>query len=307
MKEIIVSELESGQRFDKFLGKYLTGAGRSFLYKMLRKKNIVLNGKKATGSELLNTGDSIKIFFSDETFEKFTSNESTKVILPEYNLDIIYENEDILVINKPSGMLSQKAKPEDVSINDYVIDYVKHRVNETQLRAFTPSIANRLDRNTSGIILAGKTLKGLQMLSKALKERSVDKYYLAIIKGEIFEYMHFKGYLLKDIETNTVKIYDDEVDGADYIVTDINPIKQSNGYSLLKIKLITGKTHQIRATLAHLGYPIVGDRKYASNNNMYEMAKRQMLHSYQIVLNNQTFTANPPSDFNSVMKRLGLS
>ena len=183
------------------------------LYKMLRKKNITLNNSKATGDEKLKCGDIIKIFFSDETFEKFSADNNRTVNDDYYNriyrpLDIIYENSDVIFINKPSGMLSQKAKPEDVSLVEYLIAHLIHKgeLNAGDLASFKPGICNRLDRNTSGIVAAGKTTKGLQQLSEAFKQRTLGKYYLCIVKGNVDKCALIKGYLYKDNKTNKVTI-----------------------------------------------------------------------------------------------------
>ena len=181
MKETIIKENESGQRLDKYLKKYLPQAPGSFIYKMLRKKNITLNGKKAAGQEKLNTGDSIKFFLAEETIDKFTGNAAASESYPvKKDLEIIYEDDNILLINKPAGMLSQKAKKEDVSLVEYVIGYLLSNgsVTKEELLTFHPGICNRLDRNTSGMVVAGKSLAGLQIMGEAFKERTLAKYYL---------------------------------------------------------------------------------------------------------------------------------
>ena len=154
MQEIIVSANEAGQRFDKLLAKYLNEAPKSFIYKMLRKKNILLNGKKATGNEKLEVGDSVKLFLADETIEKFSK---LIVVKTKAKLDIVYEDENVLLINKPVGMLSQKAEAKDESLVEHIISYMMEsgQLTEADLRKFKPSICNRLDRNTSGLVVAG--------------------------------------------------------------------------------------------------------------------------------------------------------
>lgn len=176
MQSINVNSNEAGQRLDKLLTKYLNKAPKSFIYKMLRKKNITLNGKKADGSEKLEVGDEVKLFMSDETIDKFTELKKEQ-ILDTKALDIIYENENVLIVNKPAGMLSQKAKEDDVSLNEHIISYLiyTNQLSEKELRSFRPAVCNRLDRNTSGIVIAGKTLKGLQTMSELLKSRNMDK------------------------------------------------------------------------------------------------------------------------------------
>ena len=184
MRVLHISPKEAGQRLDKFLQKYLNQAPKSFIYKMLRKKNIVLNQKKADGSEKISEKDEVTLFLSDETVEKFTRQESVPLQIP---LDVLYEDEHVLIMNKPAGMLSQKARAEDVSANEYVISYLIHsgQLTREDLRTFRPGVCNRLDRNTSGLILAGKSVAGLQEMSRLLKERTVQKYYLCLVKGEV--------------------------------------------------------------------------------------------------------------------------
>ena len=164
MKEIVIRENEAGQRLDKLLGKYLSQAPKSFLYKMLRKKNITLNGKKAEGKEQTCAGDVVRIFLSDETYAKFSSGTHQGFQIEKIpSLDpaqIIYEDHHILILNKPAGILSQKANPEDVSVNEQILSYLleKGELTEEELKTFRPSVCNRLDRNTSGLLIAGKTL-----------------------------------------------------------------------------------------------------------------------------------------------------
>ena len=238
MKEINIDEKLAGQKMMRCLERYLSNAPKSFLYKMLRKKNITLNNSKATGDEKLKCGDIIKIFFSDETFEKFSADNNRTVNDDYYNriyrpLDIIYENSDVIFINKPSGMLSQKAKPEDVSLVEYLIAHLIHKgeLNAGDLASFKPGICNRLDRNTSGIVAAGKTTKGLQQLSEAFEQRTLGKYYLRIVKGNVDKRALIKGYLYKDNKTNKVTISRTETKDSLPIETEYIPVC-SNGFVL---------------------------------------------------------------------------
>ena len=185
MKEFIIEENEAGQRFDKYLAKLLREAPKSFFYKMLRKKNITLNGKKATGNEKLLKGDTIKLFLSDETFDKFAG--SSQAARAYCELDIVYEDPDIIIINKPAGMLSQPAYDGEPSLVEYLTGYLlkKGDLTEEQLKTFRPSVCNRLDRNTSGMVCAGKSLAGLQFLSRIFHDRTLHKYYICLTKGKI--------------------------------------------------------------------------------------------------------------------------
>ena len=288
MQEIIVSVNEAGQRFDKLLAKYLNEAPKSFIYKMLRKKNIVLNGKKADGSEKLELGDSIKLFLADETIAKFSKLEisHTKV-----NLDILYEDENILILNKPVGMLSQRAEAKDQSLVEHIISYLLDtgKITEEGLRKFKPSICNRLDRNTSGIVVAGKSLAGLQEMGALFKERSIKKYYRCLVVGRVSKKEYIKGYLTKDEITNKVSILMNEEDGSLPIETEYEPIWANDACTLLEVHLITGRTHQIRAHLAAYGHPIIGDYKYGNRkiNDAYKAKyglTSQLLHAYRLEL-----------------------
>ena len=186
MKEFTINANEAGQRFDKYLGKLLREAPKSFCYKMLRKKNITLNGGKATGAEKLNTGDRIKLFLSDETFDKFAGAD-TKPARAHHVLDIVYEDDNILLINKPVGMLSQPADGKEPSLVEFLTGYLLETgaVTEESLHTFRPSVCNRLDRNTSGIVAAGKSLAGLQELSLLFHDRGLHKFYRCLVQGSI--------------------------------------------------------------------------------------------------------------------------
>lgn len=331
MREFRITEDESGQRFDKYLKKRLENAPGSFLYKMLRKKNITLNGAKADGSEKLHVGDQVKLYLSDETFEKF-SGSSRATTEFEYlkslkypadagtfsELPVIYEDQDILIINKPSGMLSQKAKATDISANEYILSYLigKGELAREQMDTFRPSVCNRLDRNTSGLLIAGKTLKGLREMSGALKERTVQKYYRCIVKGEVYESACINGWLLKDTNANRVKICHRPPGGGEHpqkIETEYHPVAVGSGYCELEVHLITGRSHQIRAHLASIGHPIVGDFKYGDKNTNEYFQKElqvnsQLLHAYRIVFANGREAVAPcGADFERTRKKLGLS
>ena len=262
MREVTIGAKESGQRFSKILEKYFKEAQTSFLYKMLRKKNIKLNDKKATGSEMLQTGDKVTVYFSDETFEKFRG-ETKKVIYPVIDLDIVYEDEDVLIVNKPAGMLSQKAKPQDVTLVEYILGYLQKKGEWSPKDSLKPGICN-LDRNTSGLVIAGKSLRGLQKMSELLKDRTMDKYYLTIVEGVMKEHSVVRGYLKKDEQTNRVQIFSEDGEGRVWIETGYEPLRTNGTVTLLKVKLVTGKTHQIRGHLASLGHPLLGDVKYGA-------------------------------------------
>lgn len=316
MQEIIVSSNEAGQRLDKMLAKYLNDAPKSFLYKMLRKKNIVLNGKKASGNEKLFIGDSVKMFLSDETIAKFSNN---TVVRTNKTLDIIYEDENVLLVNKPVGMLSQKAAADDESLVEHIISYMldTHQLTEDALRKFRPSVCNRLDRNTSGIVAAGKSLAGLQEMGALFKNRSLKKYYRCLVSGEIKKNQFISGYLVKDERTNKVAVSKIEKKESLPIETAYHPLWTNGAYTLLEVHLITGRTHQIRAHLASVGSPIVGDYKYGDKklNDRFKKQyglKSQLLHAYRLEmpvctgaisnLSEKVFVAPLPKLFQNILK-----
>lgn len=319
MQEIKVTKNEAGQRLDKLLAKYLNEAPKSFFYKMMRKKNIVLNGKKATGNEKLEEGDIVKLFLADETVQKFSS---VKIQRTKTNLSVIYEDQDVVLINKPVGMLSQKAKESDVSLVEHLISYLLDagELSEETLKSFRPSICNRLDRNTSGIVVAGKSLPGLQKMGELFKERTLHKYYRCLVQGVIREDQYLKGWLKKDEKTNKVQILDRPSDPSDQpIETEYHPLWTKEGVTLLEVRLITGKTHQIRAHLASEGHPLIGDYKYGDRklNDFYQKKyglKSQLLHAYRLEfpvmegvcsqLSEKVFIADVPPLFAKICKEL---
>ncbi len=323
MLKLDITAASAGQRANKFIQKYLDNAPSSFIYKMIRKKNIVLNDKKMNGNEILKEGDSIKLYLADDTISKFRKKEfsdsNTKPIdLPK--LKILYKNQDIMAVHKPLGVLSQKSKSDDISINEQILAYCIDNGIIDKDTTFTPSVCNRLDRNTTGIILAGISLRGSQYLSQKLKDRTADKYYFTIVKG-VFpadidahayitkEQSNNKSFILSPNEYNCLK--DEEKNIYSYVHTGFKNISTNGKYSLIKVKLFTGKSHQIRAHLSFLGYPVVGDGKYGDIQvNRYfrdkYSLKNHLLHSGVFIIDDIVINDELPENFKKICEKEGL-
>lgn len=290
MQEIIVGENDGGQRIDRFLRRYLSEAPMSFIYRMIRRKNIELNRKKTNPEEIIEVGDRIQLFLADDTIAKFRGG----IIIEESNIeiDVIYEDENIILINKPVGVLSHSSEDDDENIVDGMIAYLiaNGDYNPEEEHNFIPGICNRLDRNTSGIIIGGKTYSALRELNQAMRDGNIGRFYKTIVSGRLEEEITLKDYLIKDGDENKVEILEEDREGAREVITRVIPLDYKEGYSLLEIDLITGRTHQIRAHLESIGHPIIGDRKYGDRKvnilfNKYGL-KDQYLQAYKIEFNN---------------------
>lgn len=295
MREYIIEDLEANQRLDKYLLKLLKKAGKGYIYKMLRKRSITLNGKKVEGSALLNKGDVVRLYMKDETIDDFMGlsdidspeMEAYRVAYEKLKkrIEIVYEDKHVLIVNKPAGVLAQKAEKNDISCNEWLIGYLlaTKAITAEQLHTFKPSICNRLDKYTSGLMICGKTLLGTQTMSELIRERRIRKYYRTIVKGRFTDKMHVKGYLARDFKTNKVYVSDKELPDSEAIETRFFPLKACDRYSYIEVELITGKHHQIRAHVASIGHPILGDYKYGDMDfNQKTKVKHQFLHAYRL-------------------------
>lgn len=320
MRELIVKKNDSNQRVDKFFKKYLPKAPQSFIYKMIRKKRIKLNHKRVKPDNIILEGDKIQLYIADETLNKFMEkkkNIDTSLSIPK----IIYEDKNIILMNKAKGVLSHSADENGKNnIVDRMISYL-HKSGEYNPeceKTFTPSICNRLDRNTSGIIIGAKNHEALKEMNEGIKNRKIKKYYKTVVKGEINKDILLKGYLVKDEKTNTVKIINKNTKEGKEIYTKIRLLDTNEKFSLLEIDLITGRTHQIRAHLSSIGHPILGDIKYGDKeiNKVFKQKyglKNQFLHAYKVkfnglsnldYLNGKEFIAEYPKILKDIEKKI---
>ncbi len=329
MKKITIDNQYAGERIDKICFKALKYAPKSFVFKMFRKKNIVLNGKKIKGDERCQREDEICFYLSDETFDKFSngkqkasyyeSNEEEKNKQPSLDVSkIIYEDERILIYNKPSGLLSQPNGKADNVVEQY--RRYSDKVNGTEQHILDRyGVCNRLDRNTTGLIIIGKTPQALRHINACIQSQQIDKRYQAIVHGHIKQSLVLKGYQIKE-EGNKVRMVDDGV--GDFIHTVIHPRQYCSNENLtwVEVELNTGKTHQIRHHLSSIGHPIIGDPKYGDeerNRYFYQkyQVKNQLLHSYAYTffgldgdlseLNQRQFIAPYPNAFRRMLQKIG--
>ncbi len=324
MKELKITKREAGQRFDKFLKKYLGEAPPSFIYKMLRKKNIKLNGARADGREILSEGDCAELYLSDETIAHFRAGEHGSARSDQHvtDLRVLYEDDDIVAVDKPAGLLVQGSADASPSVAGLLPGTLIARgsLKEEDLRAFTPAPMHRLDRNTSGIVLCGKSMAGARFLADCMKERRIRKTYLAIASGRIPAPGIYRAFGKKDSASNRIVVSDKEMPGFFDMVTGIDILSRSHETALLDIDLITGRPHQIRAHLAHLCCPVTGDLKYGKatpdQRSRNKDAGRQLLHAYSVTfpetvepcpqLSGLTVRSPLPEDMRRYADRAGL-
>lgn len=279
MVKITAGENDAGQRFDRFLRKYLKNAPLSVIYRIIRK-DAKLNGKRVHRETELAADDEITLYISDDDFAKFTEKKNTSGPPVRRTFRIIYEDDNIIVVNKPTGLLihgnaSEKRNTLVNQVTDYLIQKGEYspRVEKT----FSPAAVNRLDRNTSGLVMFGKNAQSLRALASMIRQRGcVEKHYIAIVRGEYAGPGILTGTITKDEKNNRVAVGDDAGSGR-AIETHIDVVSSADGVSLLDIELVTGRTHQIRAHLAYAGYPLAGDAKYGD-----EIFNRRMRRDFGI-------------------------
>lgn len=284
MKEFIINRNDSGQRLDKFVLKAVPRLPQSMMYKAIRNKRIKLNGRRAEISSRLCEGDTVQMYLNDEFFDSVPETEFMSV---SSALNIIYEDDNIMLLDKKNGMVVHE---DDDNTADTLINRVKRYLYDkgeydpNVENSFAPALCNRLDRNTGGIVIAAKNAESLRILNQKIRDREIEKYYLCITAGVPSKRADtVTAYLEKDSASNTVKVTDRKSSTNKTIVTSYRVIRDNGSLALVEIKLGTGRTHQIRAHMAHIGCPLLGDGKYGINriNREYKV-KTQALYSYRL-------------------------
>ncbi len=277
MKTFTVNQNDANQRLDKFIQKLMPSLPKSLLYKGLRKNNVRINGKHChDGSIMVCENDEVALYFSDEFFK------TTNTFIPQLPKPIIiYEDENILVADKPKGLSSHsdESHTKDTMI-DRIVSYLsqKGEYDPSQENTFTPALCNRLDKNTSGLVIAAKNANSLRIINEKIKNREIDKFYICRCDGKPPK---TKDTIYSHLVRGNKKVYLNEIGDGKEIVTEYKVIKSDATSSLLEIKLLTGRTHQIRAHLASIGNPLSGDVKYGGS----KQKDGYFLKSYKLVFN----------------------
>ena len=288
MREFTVKKNDAGQRLDKFITKALPSLPPSLLYKSIRTKKIKVNRRRAEGNQMLSEGDTVQLFLAEEFFPAEGNAVSPTLAAIRPSLSILYEDENIILVCKRPGVCAHEdaeGNQNSLILHIQAYLYQKGAYDPADSLSFAPALCNRIDRNTGGIVIAAKNAEALRIMNAAIKERHIDKYYLCAVHGTPMPKERLlTGYLIKDADKNTVRVFDKNPPrGAKDIRTKYRVLAEADGLSLLEVTLLTGRTHQIRAHLAHIGHPLLGDGKYGINRaDRARGYRHQALWSYRL-------------------------
>ncbi len=288
MRTVIVNKNDAGQRIDRFMSKMFVSMPQSLIYKSLRKDCVKVNGKHVKEGFKLSEGDEIRFYIKDEFFDEKPAHQAFLQVKP--HLDILYEDENILLVNKPAGLVvheDETGTPNTLIAQVQAYLYQQGIYNPDEEQTFAPALCNRIDRNTSGIVICAKNAETLRIMNQKIKDRELTKLYLCLVFGRMENKSAvLDGYLTRDEQTKMVTVTNKHTPNAKQIRTKYTVLAYKDGISLLEIDLLTGRTHQIRAHLAHIGHPLVGDGKYGNNaDNKRARRKYQALCSYKLIFN----------------------
>ena len=286
MRIITVRRNDAGQRLDKFLQKAVKGLPTSMMYKLIRQKKIKLNRKRAEPNVILCEGDELQLFIREEFFDSPERDDGAlSRIRPK--LEIVYEDENILLLNKRPGVLVHEdtaASENTLVLHMKAYLYQKGEYDPESEQSFAPALCNRIDRNTGGIVIAAKNAEALRVMNEKIRENAVTKCYLCLVHGTPSpREATLTGYLRKNASENLVEVRDCPFEGAKNIITRYHVLESRGDRSLCEVELVTGRTHQIRAHMAHIGHPLVGDGKYGVNRSEKKQGyKYQALYAYRL-------------------------
>ena len=291
MKEFTIGPNDAGQRLDRFLAKAVPLLPASLAQKYIRLKRIKLGGKRVERDTRLNAGDVLQLYINDEFFDK-PREDNAYLTVANPKLTIVYEDEHILLVDKRPGLAVHPHDGADFgkTLIDHIQAYLyqKKEWKPREENSFTPALCNRIDRNTGGIVIAAKTAEALRVLNQKIKDREMDKRYLAIVEGTPKPREgSLKGYLFKDAKKNRVFVTDTPQAGSKSCQTNYKTIVSRDGLTLVECELITGRTHQIRAQFAHAGHPLLGDGKYGKLDKRFDR-NYQALYSYKLTFDFST-------------------